>query len=49
MNGFITGLLFTLGVIIAIIIVFLIIAVCGTKIICSIANMISNIFKKGDK
>lgn len=49
MSGFITGLLFTLGVIFAIVLVFLIVTVCGTKIICAIANMISSIFKKGDK
>ena len=49
MSGFITGLLFTLGVIVAIITVFLIICVCGTKIICAIANMIGNVFKREKK
>lgn len=49
MSGFVTGLLFTLGVIFAIVLVFLIVAVCGTKIICAIANVISSIFKKGEK
>lgn len=49
MSGFVTGLLFTLGVILAIVLVFLIIAICGTKIICAVANMLSSIFKKGGK
>lgn len=49
MSGFATGLLFTLGVIAAIVIVGITIIVCGSKVICALANMISNVFKKGDK
>jgi hypothetical protein len=49
MSGFVTGLLFTLGVIVAIAIIGLTVIICGSKVLCAVANMIASIFKKGEK